>query len=111
MNRESGNKETGNVMQNITLMLDGAMLKVRVPIKDEALYRKAASRINLRIDRYRSAFPHSEHLPPKGYLMMAALDSAFHLQRLRQEYDHKPIDERIDKLNRSIELVLDKYKL
>lgn len=70
----------------ITIRISGLSYKLRIPRKDEIIYRRAAELLNRRIDHYRDKFTVSN----VDILTMVAFEFAVEHQRIQNQYHSAP---------------------
>lgn len=87
----------------IKLLVGGTYYPLSIKRKDEAVYREAARKINLLLNRYRDHFP---QLSDEKYYVMAAMHIAVVNQMMENANDTKPYKERIGEMTFKLDSLL-----
>ncbi|WP_329904046.1 cell division protein ZapA [Porphyromonas pogonae] len=101
--------ESENNIQRINLVIDSNHLTMLIPRDEEPLFRRAGSFISGRLEGYRHKYPNESTIPANGYLMMTAVDAAYHYHRLKAEKNQEALHRKVEELNESIEDFLLRY--
>lgn len=88
----------------IKLLVGGTYYPLTIKRKDEAVYRDAAKKINMLLNRYRDHFP---QLSDEKYYVMAAMHIAVVNQMMENINDTKPFNDRIEELSVQLDSLLD----
>ncbi len=88
----------------IKLLVGGTYYPLTIKRKDEAVYRDAAKKINMLLNRYRDHFP---QLSDEKYYVMAAMHIAVVNQMMENLNDTKPFNDRIEELSVQLDSLLD----
>ncbi|MDY6121746.1 MAG: cell division protein ZapA [Porphyromonas sp.] len=96
--------------QNITLIVQGMRLPLRVDSRREPDYRIAAAELNARAEAYKTQFAELASTNPQICFAMAALDRAYYLHRTREDVDTQPLMQQVKALNLAIDDFLNQYR-
>ncbi len=94
---------TTDEMFEIKLKVGGTYYPLTIQRKDEAVYREAARRMNILLNRYRDHFP---QLSDEKYFVMAAMHIAVANQMWENFNDTAPYKERIKDMTGQIDSLL-----
>ena len=87
----------------IQLLIGNNMQQITVRRDQEEIFRKAATLINERLNKYKTAYPNQADAK---YMSLALLDFAVKALQLEQNVDTEPYNKSIDLLTKEIEEVL-----
>ncbi len=100
-----------NSERKITLRIADMVLPLRINSeKQEELYRKAAKRINDKLNAYRSRFS-NDAVGKDKILAMVTIDFAYTALSLEDRNDTEPFTEKIESLNAELKALLDKEEV
>ena len=87
----------------IQLLIGNNMQQITVRRDQEEIFRKAATLINERLNKYKTAYPNQGDAK---YMSIALLDFAVKSLQLEQNVDTEPYNKSIEELTKEIEEVL-----
>ena len=87
----------------IQLLIGNNMQQITVRRDQEEIFRKAATLINERLNKYKTAYPNQADAK---YMSIALLDFAVKALQLEQNVDTEPYNKSIDLLTKEIEEIL-----
>lgn len=94
--------------QRISLLIDGTKVSLQVRPQEEAIYRRAAERLNKRIQQYRSEYLDSTDPAHNGdfFRLMVALDMALQLESQLKLNDSQPVEAELSRLCAELQSLL-----
>ena len=84
----------------IQLLIGNNMQQITVRRDQEEIFRKAATLINERLNKYKTAYPNQSDVK---YMSIALLDFAAKVLQMENNVDNQPFAESIDKLTKEVE--------